>query len=169
MIDPKLNEIPVEASDELLTEEQRAAGRVPTKPRAGLSINDTIAGPASLSVGSRGIDTSGTSAGAGVGAGMTLTTPGGSAESPSPTIVPGSRGSGTTVRGASNTMAPSAVMPESSEETTTSFSGSETTHSDQDIADEAHRCWHERGCPEGSPEVDWQLAQQRLKVRKVGI
>ena len=169
MIDPKLNEIPVGASDELLTEEQRAAGRVPAKPRPGLSINDTIAGAANLSVGARGIDTSGTSAGAGVGAGMTLTTPGGSDESPSPTLVPGSRGSGTTVRGTSDTMVPSAIMPESSEERTAAFSGSETSYSDHDIAAEANRCWHERGCPEGSPEVDWQLAQQRLKVRKASI
>jgi hypothetical protein len=165
MIDPKLNEIPVDASEEVLTEEQRA-GRV-TKPRAGLSINDTIAGSANLSVGSRGIDTSGVSTGAGAGAGMTLTTPGGSAESPSPTIVPGSRGSGTTVRGVSDKMAPSAAMPDSSE--AAASTGTENSHSDNDIAAEAYRCWHERGCPEGSPEVDWQLAQQRLKVRKASV
>lgn len=164
MIDPKLNEIPVDASEDLVTEEQRA-GRA-TKPRAGLSINDTIAGSANLSVGSRGVETSGVSAGAGVGAGMTLTTPGGSAESPSPTIVPGSRGSGTTVRGVSNKMAPSAAMPDSSEAVASSDAGG--TYSDNDLAAEAYRCWHERGCPEGSPEVDWQLAQQRLKVRKAG-
>jgi hypothetical protein len=163
MIDPKLNEIPVNTSEELLTEEQ--AGRV-NKPRAGLSINDTIAGPANLSVGSRGVETSGVSAGAGIGAGMTLTTPGSSSESPSPAIVPGSRGSGTTVRGVSNKMAPSAAMPDSSE--AAAFTGTEAAHSDTDIAAEAYRCWHERGCPEGSPEVDWQLAQQRLKVKKAG-
>jgi hypothetical protein len=98
---------------------------------------------------------------------MTLTTPGGSAESPSPTIVPGSRGSGTTVRGSSDKAAPASAMPDSSG---TSFSehstNNETIHTDDDVAAEAYRCWHERGCPEGSPEIDWQRAQERLKVRK---
>lgn len=164
MIDPKLNEIPVNASDELLTEEQRAA-KSASKPRAGLSINDTVAGATNLSVGSRGVDTSGVSAGAGVGAGMTHVAPGGSAESPSPTIVPGARGSGTTVRGASDKLPSDSAMPSSSE-TTASYGGSETAYTDQELADEAHRCWHERGCPEGSPEVDWQTARERLRARK---
>lgn len=165
MIDPKLNEIPVEASDELLTEEQRAA-KSAGKPRAGLSINDTIAGTASLSVGSRGVDTSGVSAGAGVGAGMTHVAPGDSAESPSPTVIPGARGSGTTVRGASDKVPPTSAMPSSSETTASSYEGSETAYTDQELAAEAHRCWHERGCPEGSPEIDWQTARERLRARK---
>ncbi|MFL6465151.1 MAG: DUF2934 domain-containing protein [Bryobacteraceae bacterium] len=166
MIDPKLNEIPVEPSEEALTEEQRA--RSATKPRTGLSINDTIAGNANLSTGSRGVDTSGVSAGAGVGAGMTLTTPGGSAESPSPTIVPGSRGSGTTVRGSSDKAAPTSAMPDSSEVAFSSTHGG-ANPMDSDVAAEAYRCWHERGCPEGSPEVDWHLAQERLRVKKTGV
>jgi hypothetical protein len=169
MIDPKLNEIPVDTSEEALTDEQRA--RSAARPRTGLSINDTVAGNANLSVGSRGVDTSGVSTGAGVGAGMTLTTPGGSAEAPSPEIVPGSRGSGTTVRGTSDKAAPASSMPDSSGIASSSagsgpVSGRETAYSDSDVAAEAYRCWHERGCPEGSPEVDWQLAQQRLKARK---
>jgi Protein of unknown function (DUF2934) len=162
MIDPKLNEIPVDTSEEVLTDEQRA--RSAAKPRTGLSINDTVAANANLSVGSRGVDTSGVSTGAGVGAGMTLTTPGGSAEAPAPEIVPGSRGSGTTVRGSSDKAAPTSAMPDRSG--IASSSGSETAYGDSDVAAEAYRCWHERGCPEGSPEVDWQLAQQRLNVRK---
>jgi hypothetical protein len=165
MIDPKLNEIPVEGSEEALTNEQR--GQSAAKPRTGLSINDTIAGTANLSVGSRGVDTSGVSTGAGVGAGMTLTTPGGSAESPSPAIVPGSRGSGTTVRGSSDKAAPASAMPDSSGVALAENSAtSETVYTDDDLATEAYRCWHERGCPEGSPEVDWQRAQERIKVRK---
>ena len=164
MIDPKLNEIPVEDSENALTDEQKrkstAAG-----PRTGLSINDTIAGTANLSVGSRGVDTSGVSAGAGVGAGMTLTTPGGSAEAPSPTIVPGSRGSGTTVRGSSDKAAPTSAMPDSSGVASSSTSN-ETAYTSDDVAAEAYRCWHERGCPEGSPEVDWQRAQERLRTKK---
>lgn len=27
----------------------------------------------------------------------------------------------------------------------------------------AHRLWQERGCPEGSPEVDWLRAEQELQ------
>jgi len=33
-----------------------------------------------------------------------------------------------------------------------------------DIAVRAYQCWHERGCPEGSPEVDWHRAEQELKT-----
>ena len=40
MIDPKLNEIPVDAAP--LTEEERRA-RAKAKPARGLSINDTVA------------------------------------------------------------------------------------------------------------------------------
>ena len=165
MIDPKLNEIPVENSEEALKHEQR--GKSAAGPRPGLSINDTIAGSAHLSVGSRGVDTSGVSAGAGAGAGMTMVTPGGSAEAPSPTIVPGSRGSGTTVRGASDNAAPSSAMPDSSG-IAFSSAENETAYTSEDLAAEAYRCWHERGCPEGSPEVDWQRARERLKARKAG-
>ncbi len=167
MIDPKLNEIPVEDSGEPLTEEQKRA--LAARPIRGLSINDTIAGNASLSVGARGVDTSGTSAGAGVGAGMTLVTPSGSSEAPAPVIVPGARGSGTTVRGESDNAAPASAMPDTD---TAPFAAgsvaSPTSYTDNEIAAEAYQCWHERGCPEGSPEVDWQRAHERLRVRKAG-
>ena len=72
MIDPKLNEIPVDT--EPLTEEERQA-RIRATPARGLSINDTIAHDANLSIGGRGVDTSGVSAGAGSGADSTGTTP----------------------------------------------------------------------------------------------
>jgi hypothetical protein len=34
-------------------------------------------------------------------------------------------------------------------------------NSDQ-IAVRAYESWHERGCPEGSPEVDWYRAENEL-------
>ena len=95
MIDPKLNEIPVDAEfEDELTEEERVARARATPPR-GLSVNDTIARNANLSVGARGVDTSGIAAGAGAGAGSTTLTAG-TEDSPAPQIVPGSRGTGST-------------------------------------------------------------------------
>lgn len=35
----------------------------------------------------------------------------------------------------------------------------------QDVAALAHSRWHARGCPLGSPEEDWQHAEQELRVR----
>lgn len=32
-----------------------------------------------------------------------------------------------------------------------------------EIAARAYRCWHERGCPDGSPELDWSRAEQELR------
>lgn len=55
LIDPKLDEIP--ADDIKLTDAERAV-RAKQKPARGLSINDTIARDANLSVGARGVDTS---------------------------------------------------------------------------------------------------------------
>jgi len=92
MTDPKFNEIPVET--EPLTEEERRA-RMKARPARGLSINDTVARDANLSVGARGVDTSGVSAGAGAGAGSTLLTPAESG-SPAPQVLPPGRGTGTT-------------------------------------------------------------------------
>jgi len=92
MIDPKFNEIPEET--EGLPEPERKA-RTELKPRQGLSINDTIAREANLSVGGRGVDTSGVEAGAGAGAGSTFLTPTDEG-SPAPQIVSGGRTTGTT-------------------------------------------------------------------------
>ncbi|MBV9155812.1 MAG: hypothetical protein JO097_06100 [Acidobacteriaceae bacterium] len=101
MTDPKFNELPVDAQGDFddvpessLTEEQKAERL--RRRRAGLSINDTIARDANMSVGSRGVDTSGVGSGAGAGAGMTNLTPAKPGESPAPDIVPGERGSGMT-------------------------------------------------------------------------
>jgi len=104
MIDPKLNELPANAGADLddvdettLTEEQRAERR--RRKSLGLSIDDTIARDANLSVGARGVDSSGVTSGAGAGAGSTSLTPGEAGESPVPEVVPGATGSGTTPRG----------------------------------------------------------------------
>lgn len=34
-----------------------------------------------------------------------------------------------------------------------------------EIARRAYQCWHERGCPDGSPEIDWSRAEQELRSR----
>jgi hypothetical protein len=36
----------------------------------------------------------------------------------------------------------------------------------EEIAMRAYECWHERGCPDGSPEVDWSRAENELKSAK---
>ncbi len=162
MIDPKLNKLPAEAADDL---ERDSESEVTTgqrteraqRARAGLSINDTIAGDASLSVGSRGVDTSGVKSGSGAGAGMTGVTPGNTG-SPAPHIVPGARGSGTTPLGSTG--------PDQSP-TTRVDTGTSAPTADE-IAARAHRCWHERGCPVGSPEVDWHRAEQELRAEREG-
>jgi hypothetical protein len=33
-----------------------------------------------------------------------------------------------------------------------------------DLCQSAYRFWEERGCPQGSPEVDWQLAEHELGI-----
>jgi len=159
MIDPKLNELAVDApadADRLTAEEERAhrlkAGR------SGLSINDTIARDANLSVGGRGVDVSGVRAGSGAGAGQTVTTPGERGESPAPNIVPGASGSGTTPRstsGLTQNPAPSVDL---------SGGGGPTT---DEISARAYKCWHERGCPDGSPEEDWHRARRELEEERL--
>jgi hypothetical protein len=165
MIDPKFNALPVTAegdfenvAEESLSEAE-GTERL-RKPRQGLSINDTVAANANLSVGSRGVDTSGSSVGAGAGAGMTFTTPGDD-DSPAPNIVPGARGSGTTARGdAVSGQTPTTRLNAGTE-------GAETlAFSADEISVRAYRCWHERGCPHGSPEVDWERATQQLREQK---
>ena len=160
MIDPKLNKVPVDKradADEVpaseLSPEERAAGA--RRPRPGLSIKDTVAGETVLSVGAPGVNVSGVAAGAGAGAGMTSVTPAERGESPAPNIVPGGRSAGTTPLG------------------TTGVDRSPTTRLDEggsltedEIAARAYRCWHERGCPEGSPEVDWCRAEEELRKER---
>lgn len=165
MIDPKFNTLPKEAEGDLAEEapvsSSEGAERL-KRPRPGLSINDTVAANANLSVGSRGVDTSGTKAGSGAGAGMTLTTPG-QDSSPAPNIQPGGRGSGTTVRSDSA----SGQIPTTRVDTgTESAETASSAATGDEISERAYQCWHERGCPHGSPEVDWHRAEQELRERK---
>lgn len=163
MIDLKLNELPAEEQGDFadtpeseLTAEQRAIRR---QNRAGLSIKDTIAGDTTLSAGSRGVDTSGVSAGAGAGAGMSYVSAG-EAGSPAPEITPGARSTGTTTRAdnVSSQIPTVRIEPDATENL-----------SHEDIAAHAYRCWHERGCPSGSPEIDWLRAEQELRERRRSV
>ena len=36
----------------------------------------------------------------------------------------------------------------------------------EQIAALANALWHERGCPQGSPDVDWLAAEQQIKQRR---
>jgi len=40
----------------------------------------------------------------------------------------------------------------------------ETYDFHEQVATLAYRLWQERGCPEGSPEVDWVQAEQQLQA-----
>ncbi len=166
MIDPKLNELSPEpagsraATREGSLSEAQQAERL-RRSRAGLSISDTVAGESNLSVGGKGVDTSGVEAGAGAGAGSTYTTPQ-AAGSPAPSIVPGGSGSGTTPRSDSGL----SQNPGTTRDTLTGSTGApSSSHRPQhhEVAARAYQCWHERGCPEGSPEVDWDRAEKELR------
>ena len=37
----------------------------------------------------------------------------------------------------------------------------------EDIAALAHQLWHQRGCPQGSPEIDWHRATELLRSNKL--
>lgn len=97
MIDPKLNELPVDAQGDFadrpeLTDEEKAART--KQARAGYSINDSIAANSELSDGSRGVDVSGVKTGTGAGGGGTNLTPGTSGEAANTAVVGGERGVG---------------------------------------------------------------------------
>ncbi len=165
MIDPKLNELtdktkggakglaeadPVAASE---------AARV-SKPRAGLSINDTVAADANLSVGSRGVDVSGTRSGAGAGAGGTHLSPAEAGESPSVQMQPGPSGSGTTP------LADGAIKQRSTMSESSSRAGEMDALDYDEVANHAYNMWHDRGRPHGSAEEDWHQAERELRERR---
>lgn len=158
MTDPKLDKLPTNAKGDFKdrpassVSEDEEAERV-KRARAGLSINDTIAANANLSVGSRGVDVSGVKSGSGAGAGSSYLTPERKG-SPAPNIVPGAQGSGVTPR---SDRAPG-------QNPTIDLEPEAPTH--DEIAARAHRCWHERGCPEGSPEEDWHRAERELRAER---
>jgi hypothetical protein len=44
------------------------------------------------------------------------------------------------------------------------------THSSRDrVAVLAYRLWQERGCPDGSPEIDWHEAEQLIAEQPVAL
>ncbi len=162
MVDPKLNELPIDPEDEIVNAENvnsAEAGTGGRGKRRGLSINDTVAANANLSVGARGVDTSGVRAGAGAGAGMTTVTAGEAGESPVPQIVGGDRGSGTTVLGANDSETTGSTVPAGND--VADFAGSEG-----EISARAYQYWCDRGCPEGSSEVDWHRAVEEHRLAK---
>ncbi len=189
MIDPKFNELEeTEPGKKSLNTGLSQETDASAKPRPGLSINDTIAADANLSVGSRGTDTSGVRAGAGAGAGSSFVTPAATGESPAPGVVPGPRGSGiTTLSSADPEQIPTQggqsysvtpASPLSGQETSrsgqeTPFSSQETSVVEEDfyelsndeIAAHAYHCWLERGSPSGSSDEDWHRAERELRER----
>ena len=170
MIDPKLNDIPVKKKDEADTLAGSSSSRPDAAeraqgPRQGLSIDDTVASNADLSIGSRGTDTSGVRAGAGAGAGGIYVTPARSGENPRPNVAAPPVGSGTTP--ISDSAGPGTTNPAAASGSP-DLSGQESEEYSarhDEIASHAYRCWHERGCPEGSPEKDWHRAEQELREK----
>lgn len=171
MIDPKFNEIP--ETPETAAKKVTPTGRVGEQtaahtgasPRQGLSINDTIAADANLSVGGRGADTSGARSGAGAGAGSSFVTPGTLGESPAPRVAPGPTGSGSTpLSDAATEQTPTPLTsPVTSSELGSSAESS--NFSSDDVAAHAYRIWVERGSPHGSPEEDWHRAEREIRER----
>lgn len=159
MIDPKFDQLPVDAAGDFenipeseLTEDQRTL----RARRRGLSINDTIAAGPSLSVGARGFDVSGVEGGAGAGAGTSNLTPGERGESPGPHIVPGARGTGNSPRMEGN----------SQQQPTIQLGADDLGPTDEEISARAYQCWCQRGQPHGSPEEDWRLAVEQLRMER---
>lgn len=156
MIDPKLNELPADAAGDIKNRRATANPEAQTAgsaPRPGLSIRDTVAGDANLSVGGRGVEVSGVSAGAGAGAGTSHLTPGDSG-SPAPTIVPNARSTGATPRGDSGLA--DSPTPHAG------LTGEDEGPTNDEISERAYHCWVERGSPHGSPHVDWDRARLEL-------
>ncbi len=161
MIDPKLDKLQDKNPAESKRFSHNAGSHDEKDQRvaassAGLSINDTIARDANLSVGSRGVDVSGVKTGSGAGGGSTTITPGVRGESPAPNVVPDARSSGMTPRGSSGLTEGNRV--ELSERT--------DAPSHREISERAYGCWHERGCPDGSPDVDWDRAERELREER---
>lgn len=162
MIDPKLNEIPVPASETPVGEAEESARSARARP--GLSISDTVAGDTVLSSGSRGVDTSGVSAGAGAAAGSSAVTPGGANESPAPAIVSGARSAGTTAGGG----ATPTQLADAPTDLTSEGSAGKHHMNTSEIAERAYHIWYSRGCPEGTAEEDWHQAERELAIERAG-
>jgi hypothetical protein len=60
-----------------------------------------------------------------------------------------------------------AVGPDSESLDQPSPSNASETVDQQRIAELAYEFWQARGCPDGSPELDWLRAEQELQGRKL--
>jgi hypothetical protein len=163
MVDPKLNEIPVKHSASNPQSDSRKEA-IPGRATQGLSIQDTIAGDSTLSVGARGVDTSGVRAGAGTaGAGSSTVTPT-TAASPAPGISPGVRtnAGGQASIGRSDTGLPGTGTTDSSD--ARADTGDEPSW--DEVSVRAYEIWCEQGCPTGSCDSDWRQAQEELRARR---
>lgn len=177
MVDPKLNELPAEPAigKRPRNVEKEAATAGTRTAREGLSINDTIAGDTNLSVGGRGVDASGVRSGAGAGAGSAFLTPG-AGGSPAPNVVPGARNAGLMISPGQNPIGNSDTGVPGPGRTERSLSGhqeiaaagvnQEYEPSHEEVRLRAYCCWEARGCPEGSPEVDWHTAREQLRSER---
>lgn len=172
MIDPKFDDLPDKTKTgtgnlpQTGLEEEETHTRT-RAPHPGLSVNDTVAADANLSVGGRGVNTSGVRSGAGAGAGTSYVTPGSRGETPAAKVVPGQTGSGTTpLSDISPGQRPTQQTSpdEYSSDASSGAGNSDLSHGE--IASHAYRCWHERGCPVGSSEEDWHRAEQELRQRR---
>lgn len=171
MIDPKLNELPA-GTPAKGSRTNTDADRSSRTAREGLSINDTIASDANLSVGGRGVDASGVRAGAGAGAGSSSLTPG-VAGSPAPHVVPGARETGFNPGPGQNPIGNADTGLPGTGRSERSLSGEQESRLDEDYEPSheetcarAYSCWETRGCPHGSPEVDWHTAREQLRSER---
>jgi hypothetical protein len=98
---------------------------------------------------------------------MALTTPGETGESPAPQIKGGDRGSGTTVLGANDSSTTGSTVP-SGLNAGADLTGTDLEGKEGEISALAYECWCDRGCPLGSPEVDWQNAIEKYRASKGG-
>lgn len=178
MIDPKLNDVPVEPTGKRSKNETESLRSGTRTAREGLSINDTIAGDTNLSIGGRGVDASGVKSGAGAGGGSAFLTPG-RGGSPAPNVLPGQRDAGLMISPGQNPIGNRDTGLPGTGRSERSLSGEEEItsrqqnhqHDDYEPSYEetsfrAYCCWHARGCPEGSPEVDWHTAREQLRAER---
>ncbi len=168
MIDPKFNELPVVP----IEGEKVSAGPVPIH---GLSINDTIAAEANKSVGAAGTNTSGVTLGLEEQDPSTrldiepvMPVEGDEVYTDTPPTHMLSDDETTTSGRVSSTPSPASDFED--RDFSSRFDIEPVSHpfSTEDVAALAYELWRERGCPMGSPGVDWLQAEQDLILRSRG-
>lgn len=174
MIDPKLNEIPV-TSSALTAKSDKATEPVARQGREGLSIRDTVAGDTLMSVGARGVDTSGLRTGTGAGGGTSFVTPTTDA-SPAPSIQQGpnlNTGAQATIR-QGDTGLPGTGHTDTEDSSGSALRSSRIGDSSDlledptwdEISVRAYTIWCDQGCPSSSSENDWHRAVEELRLER---